>query len=239
MYTKHIVDVQGSPMDVLVFAPEGAGPFPGLVALQHIPVAHQGLEVDPFQIDVGERLAAAGYVCAMPFIFHWWPKEADITLKREGFRDDWVIADMDAAYDLLCADSKVDNERIGILGHCWGGRLSWLGPCCNPGYKAAATLYGGRIKATMGENSVPPITLAGNMKCSMLGIFGNDDENPSPQDVDDLETALKAAGVPYEFHRYDGAGHGFQDFTNAERYREAQTNDAWVKLIDFFDRKLK
>jgi carboxymethylenebutenolidase len=77
------------------------------------------------------------------------------------------------------------------------------------------------------------------MKCSMLGLFGNDDANPSPEDVNDQEAALKAAGIPYEFHRYDGAGHGFQDFTNAERYREEQSNDAWVKLLDFFDRKLK
>jgi carboxymethylenebutenolidase len=150
-----------------------------------------------------------------------------------------VVADMDAAHDLLCANPKVDSERIGILGHCWGGRLSWLGPCHNPGFKAAATLYGGRIKATMGPGSVPPISLTANMKCSMLGLFGNDDANPSPEDVNDQEAALKAAGIPYEFHRYDGAGHGFQDFTNAERYREEQSNDAWVKLLDFFDRKLK
>lgn len=239
MYTKKIIDVQGSSMEMLVFEPQGAGPFPGLVALQHIPVAHKGLETDPFQIDVGERLASAGYVCAMPFIFHWWPKEADITVKREGFRDDWVIADIDAAHDLLCVSPNVDTGRIGILGHCWSGRLSWLGPCRNPGFKAAATLYGGRIKTTMGKDSVPPIALTANMKCSMLGIFGNDDVNPSSEDVNDQEAALKAAGIPYEFYRYDGAGHGFQDFTNAERYRKEQSNDAWIKLLDFFDRKLK
>ena len=92
MYTKRIVEVQGSPMDVLVFEPQGKGPFPGLVVAQHIPVAHAGLEGDPFQIDVGERLAREGYAVAMPHFFHWWPKEADIEIKRKGFRDDRATA---------------------------------------------------------------------------------------------------------------------------------------------------
>jgi carboxymethylenebutenolidase len=73
----------------------------------------------------------------------------------------------------------------------------------------------------------------------MLGIFGNDDQNPSPADVADLDAALNAAGVEHEFHAYDGAGHGFQDFVNKERYREGATIDAWAKVMDFLDRKLK
>ncbi len=60
MYSKQTVDVNGSAMETLVFEPEGAGPFPGLVVAQHLPVAHTGLEKDPFTIDVGEKLAAAG-----------------------------------------------------------------------------------------------------------------------------------------------------------------------------------
>ena len=81
MYRTETVDVTGSPMPVLVFEPEGAGGndrHPGLVIAQHLPIAHAGLEKDPFQIDVGERYAAAGYCCVIPFLFHWWPVEADI-----------------------------------------------------------------------------------------------------------------------------------------------------------------
>ena len=239
MYSKQTVDVQGSAMEILVFEPDGDGPFPGIVVAQHLPVAHMGLEKDPFTIDTGERLAKAGYGCVIPFIFHWWPSEEDVAVKRAEFRDDRVIADLDAAYAVLAAMAKVDGGRIGIIGHCWGGRVAWLGPCHNPDYKAAAVLYGGRIKLAMGEGGVPPIELAGNITCPMIGIFGNDDLNPSPADVADLDAALNAAGVEHEFHAYDGAGHGFQDFNNEERYREAATVDSWQKVLAFLDAKLK
>ncbi len=239
MHTKEIVDVDGSPMEVLVFQPEGDGPFPGLVVAQHIPLAHSGLEKDPFVLDVGERLAAAGYASVTPFVFHWWPTEADIEVKRDGFRDDNAIKDMDAAFDILAGWERVDELRIGIIGHCWGGRLAWLGACHEPRYEAAVVLYGGRIKVGMGEGAPAPITLAGGIKCPMMGIFGNDDLNPSPADVADLDAALDAAGVEHTFHDYDGAGHGFQDFNNPERYREAATKDSWVKLLAFLDHHLK
>jgi len=239
MYTKQTAEVLGSAMDVLVFEPEGDGPFPGLVVAQHLPVAHMGLEGDPFTIDVGERLAEAGYVSVIPFIFHWWPTDQDIAVKRAETRDDWTVADLDAAYAALLGVGSVDGNRTGIIGHCWGGRVSWLGACHNPGYKAAAVLYGGRIKIGLGEGSIPPIELAGRIPCPLLGIFGNDDGNPSPEDVDDLDAALSGAGVPHEFHRYDGAGHAFQDFTNAERYRKGPSDDAWDKVLGFLDRHLK
>ncbi len=72
----------------------------------------------------------------------------------------------------------------------------------------------------------------------MIGIFGNDDQNPSPADVDDLAAALATAGIEHEFHRYDGAGHGFQDFVNEERYRKEATADSWDKLFAFFADRL-
>ncbi len=72
----------------------------------------------------------------------------------------------------------------------------------------------------------------------MLGIFGNEDQNPSPADVDDYEAALAAAGVAHEFHRYDGAGHGFQDFHAPDRFRPGPSEDAWSKALDFLGRHL-
>ncbi len=239
MYRKETLQVQDSPMEVLVFEPEGAGPFPGLVVAQHLPVAHTGLENDPFTIDVGEKLAAEGYVAVIPFIFHWWPPDEDIEVKRKEWRDDWTVSDLNAAHALLAGMDNVDRDRTGIIGHCWGGRMAWLGACHNTAYKAAAVLYGGRIKTAMGEDSVPPIELADRIRCPMIGIFGNDDQNPSPADVADLDAALARAKVTHEFHSYDGAGHGFQDSHNPERYREEATIDSWAKVLDFLARPLK
>jgi carboxymethylenebutenolidase len=239
MYTKEILTVQGSPMETLVFMPEGDGPAPGIVVAQHLPIAHEGLEKDPFTIDVGEKLAAAGYVAVIPFIFHWWPPETDVAVKRDEWNDDKNVADLDAACKLLTSLDTVDASRIGIMGHCWGGRVAWLGACHNPDYKASVVLYGGRIKIGMGEGCPAPIDLAGNMGCKVMGIFGNDDQNPSPADVADLDAALNTAGIEHVFHQYDGAGHGFQDFVNTERFRKEQTEDSWAKLLAFLDDTLK
>lgn len=239
MYRVETVEVQGSGMPVLGFEPPGEGPHPGLVIAQHLPIAHTGLENDPFQIDVGERYAAAGYACAIPYLFHWWPPETDIETKRAEFRDDRTVADLAAAFELLAGRENVDAGRVGILGHCWGGRVAWLGACHEPRYKACAVFYGGRIKLPFADGAPAPITLAENIRCPVLGIFGNEDQGPSPEDVDDYEAALQEAGVAHEFHRYDGAGHGFQDFNNPERYREAQSEDAWEKALAFFERHLR
>ncbi len=232
------VDVQGSPMEVFVFEPPGAGPHPGIVLCQHIPVGHTGIENDTFTLKAAERYAENGYVVAAPFIFHWWPKEAEMQLKRDEFRDDRTIPDLDAAFAYLAALENVDSGRIGVVGFCWGGRVSWLGAGSNPDYKACAVFYGGRIKLTMGEGTPPAIDLAPNIKCPVIGFFGNEDQNPSPEDVDDYEAALAAAGVEHVFHRYDGAGHAFQSFDNEERYRHEASEDAWDKVLAFFGEKL-
>lgn len=238
MYSTETVSVAGSPMEVFVFQPEGDGPHPGLIVCQHIPVAHAGLETDPWQLDVGERLAAQGYVVAMPFVFHWWPKEDDISVKRDGFRDDRSILDLKAAHELLKARGDVSNDRIGMIGHCWGGRVALVGACHLPGLSAAVTLYGGRTKVSMSDGATPPFELIENITCPVLGIFGNEDENPSPQDAADIAAAMAKAGVAFEMHQYDGAGHGFQDFSNPDRYREEQSEDAWGKIFAFLSRNL-
>jgi len=236
------VDVDGSPMEVFVFAPErraASGAGPGLIMAQHIPVGHTGIENDEFTLRAAERFASHGYVVAVPFIFHWWPKSADIQVKRDESTDARMVADMRAAWGVLRAREDVAPERIGVIGHCWGGRVAWLAACELPELAACAVFYGGRIKLTMGEGSVAPIELADRIRCPVAGFFGNEDRNPTPEDVDDYEAALAAAGVPYEFHRYDGAGHAFQNFPSPERYREAQSEDAWGKVLEFFGRHLQ
>ena len=238
MYRSTTLTVEDNPMNTLIFEPEGSGPHPGLIIAQHLPVAHEGLEKDPFTIDVGERYAAAGYVCAIPFIFHWWPPDEDIAVKREQFRDDRTVADLDATFEMLAGLDNVDENRIGILGHCWGGRVAWLGACHNTRLAGCAVFYGGRVKLPYADEGPAPIELADRIPCPVLGIFGNDDQGPSPEDVNDYEAALNASGIPNEIHRYDGAGHGFQDHTNEGRYRKEQSEDAWGKALDFFGRCL-
>ncbi len=242
MHRVDVVPVQGRPMEVFMFMPTGphpgSGPHPGIVLAQHIPVGHTGIENDTVTLKTAERYAENGYAVAVPFVFHWWPKEADIQIKRDEFRDDWTVLDLQAAFDHLAGQDNADADRIGIVGHCWGGRVAWLAAAHNPGYKACAIFYGGRIRLAMGPGTPPAIDLAGDIKCPVAGFFGNEDQNPSPEDVDAYEAALADAGVAREFHRYDNAGHGFQTFTNAERYRKDVSENAWGKVLEFLGRHL-
>ncbi|MDP6688358.1 MAG: dienelactone hydrolase family protein [Alphaproteobacteria bacterium] len=238
MHNIHTVTVQDSLMEIFLYEPEGEGPHPGIVLAQHIPVGHTGIENDEFTLKTAERYAENGYAVAVPFIFHWWPKEETMELKREEFRDDWTAMDLKAAHDFLASQPAVDGARIGIVGHCWGGRVAWLGACHIPELAACAVFYGGRVKLPMGPGTPPAIELAGNINCPVAGFFGNDDQNPSPEDVDDYEAALATAGVAHQFHRYDGADHAFQSFNNADRYNHDASEDAWRKVLAFLGENL-
>jgi carboxymethylenebutenolidase len=84
---------------------------------------------------------------------------------------------------------------------------------------------------------VAPIAFTETLRCPLLGLFGNEDSNPSPQDVDAIEAELKRQEKRYEFHRYDGAGHAF--FTvDRSLYRPAAAVDGWQKIFAFFEKHL-
>jgi carboxymethylenebutenolidase len=84
---------------------------------------------------------------------------------------------------------------------------------------------------------VAPIDLTAGLSAPLLGIFGNDDSHPTPEQVNRHEAELRRLGKDYEFHRYDGAGHGFF-YYHAPMYRPEQTMDAWEKIYTFFGRHL-
>lgn len=239
MHTVKEVEVLGNPMEAFLFPPKGEGPHPGILLAQHIPMGHTGIENDKFTLATAQRLADNGFFVAVPFLFHWWPKEELMEIKKAESRDEWMVADMQAGYQLLQAQKGVDAERIGVVGHCWGGRVAWLAACHLPEVKALGVFYGGNIKKGLGERSVPPIELTPRIPCPVIGFFGNEDANPSPQDVDDYSAALSDAGISHEFHQYDGAGHAFQNFPAPERYREQPSEDAWAKLLVFLKEKLQ
>jgi carboxymethylenebutenolidase len=64
-----------------------------------------------------------------------------------------------------------------------------------------------------------------------------DDANPDVEQVNRTEAELKRLGKSYEFHRYDGAGHGFF-CSERPNYRQAQAVDGWQKVWGFFGKHL-
>ena len=203
-------------MEVFMFPPAGDGPSPALILAQHIPVGHTGLENDIFTLVTAQRFANAGFHVAVPFIFHWWPKDGDMMEKANASRDELTLKDLNATFELLTRRADVLRSKIAIVGHCWGGRVAWLGACHIQKLAACAIFYGGRIKRAM----------------------GNDDQNPSVGDVNDYEAALTQANVTHTFYRYDNVGHAFQNFPSPERYNPRASEDAWSKVVLFLKKVL-
>jgi carboxymethylenebutenolidase len=109
------------------------------------------------------------------------------------------------------------------------------------GFDAVADLWGGGVIMAKGDLSearpVAPIDYTAELQAPLLGIFGNDDRHPTPAQVNAHEEELKRHGKQYEFHRYDGAGHGFF-YYHTPMYRPEQAMDGWAKVFGFFGRHL-
>ena len=82
-----------------------------------------------------------------------------------------------------------------------------------------------------------PIEFTAKLSCPLLGLFGNEDRSPTPEQVDQHEAELRRHGKAYEFHRYDGAGHGFF-YYDRPMYRIEQALDGWQKVFAFFGKRL-
>jgi carboxymethylenebutenolidase len=85
---------------------------------------------------------------------------------------------------------------------------------------------------------VSPLDYTKDLTCPILGIFGNDDSNPTPEQVNQHEAELKKHSKKYEFHRYDGAGHGFFYYDRGA-YRQQQAVDGWQKAFAFLEKHLR
>jgi carboxymethylenebutenolidase len=143
-----------------------------------------------------------------------------------------VIKDVNATVDFLRGHRSIDAERLGIVGFCMGGRVAYLMAAVNPHFKAAVDYYGGNIMVPWGEGPAP-IDRTAEIHCPLLGLFGEDDANPSPADMRKLDAELTKYGKVHEFHAYPGAGHAFMN-RRGERYRADADRDSWPKTLAFF-----
>jgi len=240
-----VITIPGGDDDEIhawVARPTGEGAedtLPGVVAVHHMP------GWDEFFREFCERLARHGYFVICPNLFDRFGQgtPGDIAARARsegGVRDDSVVADCEAALRWLKAQ-PASNGRAGIIGTCSGGRHALLAASGVAGFDAVADLWGGGVVMAQEDLSearpVAPIDYTADLAVPLLGIFGNDDRHPTPEQVDQHEAELKRHGKDYEFHRYDGAGHGFF-YYHTPMYRPEQAMDGWEKVFDFFGRQL-
>jgi len=216
------------------------GKFPGVVVIHHMP------GWDERTTEVVRKFAYRGYVAIAPHLFfRFGPGSPDDVAARArpagGASDEEVKGDVAGAMAYLRSQPNASG-KIGVIGFCSGGRHAYLVACTLPGIDAAVDCWGGRVIVNSPADITPKrpievITLSKSLSCPLLGIFGNEDKNPSPADVDRTEEVLKRLGKNYEFHRYDGAGHGFFS-SDRPAYRPEQAVDGWQKVFGFFEKHL-
>lgn len=227
------VQVDGAPMRCYVTVPDGSGPFPAVIVIQHAG------GVDAFVQTMTDRIAEAGFVGVAPDLYHREdPSTADDPMTRMSrLRDRTIVADVSAAIEHAKALPEVRAERIGITGFCMGGRVAYLMATKRPDLRAVVVFYGGNIFVPWGEGP-SPFEGTAQIACPILGLFGEDDPNPSPSDVARLDAELTRLGKPHEFHSYAGAGHAFMN-EGRPSYRPDAARDAWRRCVAWFDQYLK
>lgn len=228
------LSVDGQTANAFTAAPDGDGPFPAVVVIQHAG------GVDQFIQETANSLAAEGYFTIAPDLFHRQdPNAGASNMEKVGqLKDPEVNADVNAAVAFLKASPRA-SDQIGIIGFCMGGRVVYMAAGLNDALKAAVSFYGAATKNVWGpEPGQTPIDGLANAVCPILGFFGEDDQNPSPQDMKDLDEQLTKNGKVHEFHSYPGAAHAYMNYLNPQAYREDAAKASWPITLDFFKAQL-
>lgn len=236
------VTIHGFGEDVIntYFArPLGAGPFPGMVLVHHLP------GWDEWYREAALRFARHGYLAICPNLYfragHGTPEDVAAKVRASGgVPDDQAVGDLEGAANFLHSLPNCSG-KVGIFGTCSGGRHAYLAACRTRAFQAVIDCWGGRVVMNADEltpnQPVAPLNYTQDLAIPLLGLFGELDSGPTPQQVQIHEEALKKFGKTYEFHMYPNAGHGFF-YYHRPAYRPEQAVDGWNKIWDFLGRNL-
>jgi carboxymethylenebutenolidase len=236
------VEITGHGQDAIeayLAQPLDVDPTGGVVVIHHRPGYDEGTK------EITRTFAAHGYLAICPNLYTREapgasPDDAAAASRSlGGVPDDRLVGDVGGAVTYLRSLTS-SNGKVATIGYCSGGRQSFLA-ACSLDLDAAVDCYGAYVTRPTPEGSplsmTPVVDLAPNLSCPLLGLFGAEDQYPSPEEVAELEAALTSAGKEFEFHSYDGAGHAFFA-TDRPSYRPEAANDGWGRIWDFFGRNL-
>lgn len=155
---------------------------------------------------VTDGFAALGYLALAPSTFHrvkpgvemgYTPDDiaAGVALKAqvEGLPAPGVLQDIQATIDHA---AQASQGKVGVVGYCWGGLLTWRAACELQGIAAAVSYYGGGM--------TQPAEIARTPHCPVLAHFASHDQSIPMDGV----AAFGQAHPEVELQVYD-ASHGF------------------------------
>ena len=224
-----------------LFRPSEERPYPGVLFYSEI-----------FQVTAPIRRLAAmiaghGYLVAVPEIYHEFETAGSAlpydqvgvargnALKKEkelrAFDDD-----AQAVVEYLQSHSPCTG-RLGALGICIGGHLSFRAAAKHPEILATACFYGTDLhSATLGKNGDDTLARAGEIKGELLMVWGRQDPHIPPEGREKIHEVLNQEKVNFTWHEFN-AEHAFLR-DEGLRYDPALARQCHGLLLDLFHRRL-
>jgi carboxymethylenebutenolidase len=202
--------------------PKEEGTYPGVVMIHEWWGLNDNMKV------MAQKLASDGYMVLAVDLYNGQtatdPQQAQALTSQVD--ETLSIGNMQDAVLFLKEKGAV---KIGSLGWCFGGGQSLRLALSSMPLDATAIYYG---NLETDQEKLSAITWP------VLGVFGDKDESISVNTVKRFESALNNLGVENEIYIYPGVGHAFANPTG-ENYAPGETEDAWNKTVQFFNRALK
>ncbi|MGH7897103.1 MAG: dienelactone hydrolase family protein [Candidatus Binatia bacterium] len=236
-----VIPVDGLSMGGYVSRPAAGGPFPAVLVFMEIFGVNRHIR------SVTDRLAAMGYVALAPDYFHRTAPGIELGYDEKGIGEgkkllgkldaEEMIADARAAHAFVNGRADVVRDRIGAIGFCIGGHMTYLAACETP-LVAAASFYGGAIAADRGLGGGPStLSRTSKIRGKILCLFGGRDAMIPPAQVDAIRAALEADRIRHEIVVYPEADHGFCCDERAS-YHAPSAADAWARVERLFAAEL-
>ncbi len=202
--------------------PLAEGSYPAIL------VCHENRGLTPYIEDVTRRLAKAGYVAlAVDLLSRQGGTAALSSGEVPGvlgsIPPEQFVSDFESGRQHLAGQSFSQIERLGMMGFCFGGGVTWLSAARMPQLKAAVPFYGPN----------PPLEEVPNIQAAVLAIYGALDQRID-QGIPAIEAAMQAAGKVFEYEVYAGADHAFHNDTGS-RYNPEAAQAAWGRALAWFE----
>jgi len=220
-------------MDAFVARPTKSGKYPGMLVLQ------EAFGVNGHIRDVTQRVAHEGYVAIAPELFHRtappgfeisYDNFAAVAPHTQAVTETAATADVRAAFDWLQKHPQVSADRIGCVGFCMGGRLSFLA-CATLPLRAAVSFYGARIAPAL-------LPHAANLHGPLLFFWGGLDKHIGQEQIRAVVEACSRAGKAYINVEISDADHGFFCDVRSS-YNPAAAKEAWSLTRSFLETHVK
>jgi carboxymethylenebutenolidase len=211
-----------------VVYPERAQKAPVVIAI------HENTGLNTWTRSVADQLAAEGFIGIAPDMTTMGKtgsltEDAPADVGRQliqGATPEFVNAALDAVakYGMSLPAAQ---PKYGVIGFCWGGGRSFLHATHAPTLGASVVYYG----------SPPNADQLAAIRAPVLGLYGGADARINAT-IPATDSAMKRLGKSYEYHIFDGAGHGFlRGQENSEANAKAAL-EAWPKTVAFLKAKL-